>query len=73
MYDLPNEKFVTIIIYNMLGKKVKTLVNKVQTAGFKTIEWNGLDDNNKKLPSGLYLYSLQSAHFRETKKMIFLK
>ena len=73
MYNLPEKQFVQITIYNMLGYEVKTLVNKMQGAGLKTINWNGLDDNNKKLPSGLYLYSLQSGSFRETKKMLFLK
>ena len=73
MYNLPEEQFVQITIFNMLGYEVKTLVNKMQGAGLKTINWNGLDDNNKKLPSGLYLYSLQSGSFRETKKMLFLK
>ena len=73
MYNLPEKKLVQITIYNMLGYEVKTLVNKVQGAGLKTINWNGLDDNNKKLPSGFYLYSLKSGSFRETKKMLFLK
>ena len=57
----------------MLGLKVKTLVSKIQKAGLKTINWNGLDDHNKKLPSGLYLYSLQSGSFKETRKMLLLK
>jgi len=73
MYNLPEEQFVKITIYNMLGHKVKTLVNKSQKAGLKTINWNGSDDYNKKLPSGLYLYSLQSGSFRQTKKMLILK
>ena len=71
MYNVPEKNFIQIIIYNMLGYEVKTLVNKVQGAGLKTINWNGLDDNNKKLPSGFYLYSLKSGSFRETKKMLF--
>ena len=73
MYNLPEEQFVKITIYNMLGHKVKTLVNKSQKAGLKTINWNGSDDYNKKLPSGLYLYCLQSGSFKETKKMVLLK
>ena len=73
MYSLPKKEFVNITIYDMLGHEVKILVNEIQEEGFKVIKWNGLDDNNKKLPSGLYLYSLQSGNYRETKKMIFLK
>ena len=73
MYNIPEEQFVKIVIYDMLGRKVKTLVNKMQRAGLKTINWDGLDDYNKKLPSGLYLYCLQSGSFKQTKKMLFLK
>ena len=73
MYSLPKEEFVKITIYNMLGHEVKILVNKMQQAGLKTVNWNGLDENNKKLPSGLYLYSLYLENFKETKKMLFLK
>ncbi len=73
MYNLPRKEFVKISINDMLGHEVKTLVNKIQEKGLKTIKWNGLDDNNKKLPSGLYLYSIQTGSFRETKKMLFLK
>ena len=73
MYNLPSKEFVKIKIYNMLGKEVKILVNKLQEAGLKTTKWNGLDNNNMKLPSGLYLYSIQAGSFRETKKMLFLK
>ena len=73
VYNIPEEQFVKIIIYNMLGHKVKTLVNKMQSAGLKTVNWNGLDDNNKQLPSGFYLCSLKSGTFRESKKMVLLK
>tara|TARA_B100000287_G_C20168503_1_gene597225 strand:- start:176 stop:598 length:423 start_codon:yes stop_codon:yes gene_type:complete len=73
MYNLPEEQFVQITIYNILGHEVKTLVNKIEGAGLKTINWNGLDDNNKKLPSGLYLYVLKAGNFRDSKKMFLLK
>ena len=73
MYNIPSKEHVKITIYDMLGHEVKTLVNKIEEEGLKIISWNGLDDNNKKLPSGLYLYSIQSGNFRKTKKMIVLK
>ena len=73
MYNLPIEEFVKITVYNMLGVEVRTLVNKIQRAGLKTIKWYGLDNNNKKLYSCLYIYSLQSKNFSETKKMLLIK
>tara|TARA_B100000073_G_scaffold140213_1_gene115410 strand:+ start:555 stop:3908 length:3354 start_codon:yes stop_codon:yes gene_type:complete len=73
IYNMPKKEFVKITIYDMLGREVKTLVNEIQNAGLKTVHWNGLNDNNKKLSSGLYLYYIETENFRKTKKMLLLK
>ena len=70
---MPKKEFVKITIYDMLGREVKTLVNEIQNAGLKTVHWNGLNDNNKKLSSRLYLYYIETENFRKTKKMLLLK
>ncbi len=67
-YGLKEESFVTLKIYNILGQEVSTLVNEQQSAGYKSLQWNA---NN--VPSGMYLYRLQSGTFVETKKMMLLK
>ena len=67
-YSLPKESFVTLSIYNILGTKVKELLNEKKIAGNYSIEFNA--DN---LPSGIYFYRLQTENFIETKKMILLK
>jgi len=59
---------VTLIVYNTLGQKVTTLVNKAQTPGNYTVQFDASD-----LPSGIYFYSLQARNFVATKKMIFIK
>ena len=46
-YDLPENSLVTITIYDMMGRIVKTLVNSSQTAGFKSIRWRGNNDRNE--------------------------
>ena len=72
-YDLPNDGLVNIIIYDMMGRIVKTLVNGSQTAGFKSVQWNATNDRNEPVSAGLYLYTIQAGEFRQTKKMILLK
>ena len=72
-YDLPNDGLVNITIYDMVGRIVKTLLNGPQTAGFKSVQWNATNDRNEPVSAGLYLYTIQSGEFRQTKKMVFLK
>ncbi len=72
-YDLPNDGLVNIIIYDMMGRIVKTLVNRHQTAGFKSIQWNATNDRNEPVSAGFYLYTIQTGNFRQTKKMVLLK
>jgi len=67
-YDVPELSFVSINIYDVLGKEITTLVNKEQPQGYYEIEWNAAS-----LPSGVYFYQLRSGDFMATKKMILLK
>ncbi len=59
---------VVLTVYNSLGQKIATLVNKQQAAGEYSVRFNA-----KNLPSGVYYYKLQSANFVQTRKMILLK
>ena len=72
-YDLPADGLVNITIYDMMGRIVKTLVNGSQTAGYKSIQWNATNDRNEPVSAGLYLYTIQTGEFRQTKKMVLLK
>ena len=72
-YDLPEDGLVNITIYDMMGRIVKTLVNSSQTAGFKSVQWNASNDRNEPVSAGLYLYTIQTGDFRQTKKMVLLK
>ena len=68
VYQIPKEGFVNLTIYNTLGQVVQTLVNKKQTVGKYTVEFNA---NN--LPSGVYIFKLQADEFSSTKKMVIAK
>lgn len=59
---------VTLVVYNILGQKVATLVDGKQTPGYKAVTWNA-----KGMASGIYFYRLQAGEFTTTKKMILLK
>ena len=72
-YDLPKDELVNITIYDMKGRMVKTLINGLQTAGYKSVQWNATNDRNETVSAGVYLYSIQAGEFRQTKKMVLLK
>ena len=72
-YDLPIASIVNITIYDMMGRKIKTLVNEYEAAGFKYTKWYGRNDKNESVSAGLYVYLLQTEKFMQKKKMIFLK
>lgn len=67
-YQLPQTGFVTLKIYNILGKEVATLVNEEKSAGNYTVKFDGTG-----IPSGVYLYQLRAGSSVELKKMILLK
>ena len=72
-YDLPEDSFVSITIYDMLGNVVNNLVNANQSFGYKTVQWNATDNLGQPVSAGVYLYSIETKGFRQTKKMILLK
>ena len=72
-YDLEQESFVNIVIHNMLGKRVKTLVNSFQSAGSKSINWNATNEKSESIPAGLYFYKIKVDQQIQIKKMMLLK
>jgi hypothetical protein len=72
-YDLPEQANVNIIIYDMLGRQVRTLVNQTQDAGFKSVIWDATNDFGKQVSAGVYIYQIQAGEFVQTKKMVLLK
>ena len=72
-YDLSRQCKVRLIVCDLLGKKVRTLVNETQTSGCKLVTWNGRDDTGNPIASGVYLYQITTDDFIQTKRMILLK
>jgi hypothetical protein len=67
-YALPKGGLTKITLYDLLGRKIKTLVNREVEAGYHEIDFDATD-----LPSGIYFYRIQSGKFTQTKKMILMK
>jgi hypothetical protein len=72
-YDLPIEKYVSINIYDVTGRKIKSLLNVNQEAGYRSINWNATNDLGQSVSAGMYIYTIQAGEFRQTRKMVLLK
>ncbi|MBT7900495.1 MAG: T9SS type A sorting domain-containing protein [Candidatus Marinimicrobia bacterium] len=72
-YDLPEDSQVNIMIYDLMGRTVKTLVNNQQSAGFKSVVWDATNDLGQPVSAGMYLYRIKAGNFHQVKKMILLK
>ena len=72
-FDLPENSLVEIFIYNILGQKVKTLVNNYLQAGNHTIVWNGMNDYDQQLSTGIYLCFIKAGEFKAINKLLLLK
>lgn len=67
-FSIPEEDFITLKVFDILGREIKTLINQKLKAGFHLVEFDGAD-----LPSGVYFYSLSSLKFIQTRKMMLIK
>jgi hypothetical protein len=72
-YQLPASVKINLEIYNILGKKVKKLVDSYQSPGYYSIKWDGTDDHGSKVASGIYIYRIQMEKKLYFRKMILLK
>lgn len=72
-YSVPSRTDITIDIFNVLGQKVRTLVNEAKAAGSYRIEWNGSDEAGNPVSTGVYLYRFQAGEVVQTKKMLLIK
>jgi len=72
-YSLPRRSHVTIEIHNVLGQKVRTLIDSEESAGSHSITWDGKDSGGGAVSTGVYLYRLRAGGHTQTKKMLLLK
>jgi flagellar hook assembly protein FlgD len=77
-FSVPKQSSIRIIIYDLLGRRVKTLLDEERPAGNYTVQWNGENEFNNKVSSGIYFYSFYAlstdkSEYKSIKKMILLK
>lgn len=72
-YSLPKEEKVRIVIYDMLGNKISELINENKNAGSYQIVWNGNDDKGRKVSSGVYILTINSGSYFQSRKMVLMK
>ena len=64
---------VTLRIYDVSGTLIRTLLDGPQTAGQKTVTWNGRDNRGRRATSGVYFYRLQAPGYEKTLKMVLVQ
>ena len=72
-YDLPKDNLITITVYDVMGRKVRSLMNDSQTAGYHTVGWDAKNDIGEGVAAGMYLFSIQAGEFNAVRKMVLLK
>jgi hypothetical protein len=72
-YSVDRKGLVLLVIYDVLGRQVRTLVNERKERGSYSVRWDGKDDEGQQLSSGVYFYQLKICDYTSSKKMLLLK
>jgi flagellar hook assembly protein FlgD len=72
-YDLPDDANVSITIYDLMGRKIRTLVKEKISAGYHASIWNARNDMGSSVAAGVYIYTITANDYRDVKRMILLK
>ena len=78
-FSLPDARFVKLVIYNILGQEIKTLINDYRDAGSYQVKWDGTNNSGARVASGIYIYRIRAedngknVSFEKVKKMVLLR
>ena len=72
-YDLAEDALVSINIYDVMGRMIKSLKHSNQSAGYHSLQWDATNDIGEGVSAGMYIYTIHAGEYRSTKKMILLK
>jgi hypothetical protein len=72
-YEIPAENFVTISVYNIMGKKITDLVHEIRPVGYHHTTWNSTNMHGESVASGVYIYTITAGDYRAVKKMVMIK
>jgi hypothetical protein len=72
-FDIAKTGMVTLEVYNLLGQKVRTLLNAPRQAGTHHVRWDGKDDAGKMLPGGVYFCRFRADNFKQVRKLVLIR
>ncbi len=72
-FEIADAQKVTLVVYNMLGQKVRTITNEYFNVGHHIVNWDGHNDAGNMMPTGVYIYRIKAGNFIRSKKMIMMK
>ena len=72
-YSTDSHSNIKIVIFNVYGQKIKTLVDRYESSGNHTVTWNATDDNGNEVSSGIYIYQLSANGINTQKQMLLLR
>jgi hypothetical protein len=72
-YDLPRSTRVRLVVYNVAGETIATLVDKEEQPGSYTVAWDGLDREGRRVASGVYFYRLQTGYASMVRKLVLVR
>ena len=72
-YELPRAELVSLKIFDIMGREVISLVNKLQNPGQKFVLWDGINSLGQPVSAGMYIYTIQVGKFIQSKKMVLIK
>ena len=70
---LPSRAEVRLDLYNLLGRRVRTLFDGPLDGGYYSLAWDGTDQNGRQVASGIYFYRMTTSDFAQSRKMLLLK
>ena len=73
MYYLPQKSKISLIIYDAIGREVRSLDSGVKSSGYHTLSWDSKDNYGKSVSTGIYIYQLQTEKYIKNNKMILIK
>ena len=73
MYYLPQKSEISLIIYDAIGREVRSLESGVKNSGYHTLSWDSKDNYGKSVSTGIYIYQLQTEKYIKNNKMILIK
>ncbi|MDZ7262610.1 MAG: T9SS type A sorting domain-containing protein, partial [candidate division KSB1 bacterium] len=72
-FQLPTKALVKIRVYDILGQEIRELINEKMDSGIKKVVWDGKNNQDELVPSGLYFCRMEAGNYANTRKMLFIR